>query len=318
MNGLSGPADVEWEPSLMAESPVWGALWLNFLTRELPGTGINNTATPPRRTSHTDKSRLSRCWFRGGKASAVTAIFHVLPCNCLARVIKTIEQCPQVTSEEKLVSNLRKQECSHQHTTFKMVSNKGFVGGRKNSWRFFINVHMNIFVYKCVHILAKTVTVQCLHRNSYQDFHQMSIDQCPPSLWQHSINGFLIIIAIKLLNLFNDALLEVKCYCFIDCSQLRRVRSGRMWPKRSVWRRKQGWVCNRPNAKFNQQSVQDTTVCKTQYMQGSMFCSIHCELHIVWIYCKFCSKYIHPLFWTFFILPISVIFPHIYLLKWSF
>jgi len=61
-----------------------------------------DTHTHTHTHTHTDRQI---CWFQGGKASAVTAVFHVLACNCLldrvSQVIKTIEQCPQVTFERE-------------------------------------------------------------------------------------------------------------------------------------------------------------------------------------------------------------------------
>ena len=142
MNGLSGPADAGWEPSLMAESPCEEVYGLISLPGSCLGPAlITQLLLQGEPHTHTYRQILSfklLIALLGEKASAVTEIFHVVGCSCLgrgSRVIKTIEQCPQVTSEEKLVSNLRKQECSHQHSTFKMVSNKAFMGGKKDSWR---------------------------------------------------------------------------------------------------------------------------------------------------------------------------------------
>ena len=152
LNGLSGPADVElcgvvgWWVSWRA---VWGVLWLNFLTRELPGTSINNTATLlllPQILSF-------KIFILSGKAWALTAIFHVVGCNCLGlvrQVIKTIEQWPQVTSAEKLVSNLCKQECSHQQSIFKRgSSNNSFI--RRSCWHT-NSKHWYIYMFMCIQV----------------------------------------------------------------------------------------------------------------------------------------------------------------------
>ena len=73
---------------------VWGTLWLNFLSRELPGTSINNTATPLRLTPHTQRQfLLLKDFFQ---RPALKAVLHVATCNCLGpvrQVIKTIEKC---------------------------------------------------------------------------------------------------------------------------------------------------------------------------------------------------------------------------------
>ena len=73
---------------------VWGTLWLNFLSRELPGTSINNTATPLRLTPHTQRQFLFLKDFF--QRPALKAVLHVATCNCLGpvrQVIKTIEKC---------------------------------------------------------------------------------------------------------------------------------------------------------------------------------------------------------------------------------
>ena len=74
---------------------VWGTLWLNFLSRELPGTSINNTATPLRLTPHTQRQFLFlKDLFQ---RPALKAVLHIATCNCLGpvrQVIKTIEKCP--------------------------------------------------------------------------------------------------------------------------------------------------------------------------------------------------------------------------------
>ena len=146
-----------------------------------------------------------------------------------------------------------------------------------------------IFAQICIcehmNINAKKVTVQCLHSNSYQGFHQMSIDQCPPpSLWQHSINGILIIIQIEHLNLFNDTLLEVKCNCFIDWSQLRVLRSAGCDQKDQC---REG---SRLGCATDQMQNSIYDLCKIQHCASSMFWRMHCALCNVWICCKFCSK----------------------------
>ena len=83
---------------------VWGTLWLNFLSRELPGTSINNTATPLRLTpTHTKAVPISQRFFQ---RPALKAVLHVATCNCLGpvrQVIKTIEKCPVAL---RLVDNL--------------------------------------------------------------------------------------------------------------------------------------------------------------------------------------------------------------------
>jgi hypothetical protein len=74
---------------------VWGTLWLNFLSRELPGTSINNTATPLRLTPHTQRQFLFLKDFF--QRPALKAVLHIATCNCLGpvrQVIKTIEKCP--------------------------------------------------------------------------------------------------------------------------------------------------------------------------------------------------------------------------------
>ena len=73
---------------------VWGTLWLNFLSRELPGTSINNTATPLRLTPHTQRQFLFLKDFF--QHPALKAVLHIATCNCLGpvrQVIKTIEKC---------------------------------------------------------------------------------------------------------------------------------------------------------------------------------------------------------------------------------
>ena len=88
-----------------------------------------------------------------GKAWALTAIFHVVGCNCLGlvrQVIKTIEQWPQVTSAEKLVSNLCKQECSHQQSIFKRgSSNNSFI--RRSCWHT-NSKHWYIYMFMCIQV----------------------------------------------------------------------------------------------------------------------------------------------------------------------
>ena len=104
LNGLSGPADVElcggWE-----HSDGWGPCEELYGLISLPGSSLGpaliTQATPTSKKNLRQILPFKIC-ILGGKDLGLTAIFHVLlGCNCLGLVrpvIKTIEQCPQVTS----------------------------------------------------------------------------------------------------------------------------------------------------------------------------------------------------------------------------
>ena len=66
-------------------------------------------------------------------------------------------------------------------------------------------------------------------------------------------------------------------------SQLRIVWCSRMWPKSSMWRRKQDWVRNKQNAKYNLPSVQNT-VCKIgRATRQCPICSVCMETDFIFI-----------------------------------